>query len=193
MKTRSPSPDATRARGARASLGIAVARLGRDQRGATAVEFSLVAVPFFALIFAIFNTAFAIFAANTLETAVADTARLIRTGQAQTSGLTADTFKAKICGQLVYMFNCNAGLYVDVETYPTFGTIALSLPLDTNKNLKTTGYAFTPGHGGDIVVVRAFYAWPIIVNGLGNNFANLGNGDLLLAATSAFRNEPFSW
>jgi len=43
------------------------------------------------------------------------------------------------------------------------------------------------------VVVRAFYAWPIIVNGLGNNFTNLGNGDLLLAATSAFRNEPFSW
>ena len=193
MRSHNPAADVAGTRPAGAGMSRAVRRLARDERGATAVEFSLVAVPFFALIFAIFNTAFAIFAANTLETAVADTARLIRTGQAQNAGLSADTFKSKVCAQLVYMFNCDSGLHIDVETYPSFGSISLTLPLDANKNLKTNGYAFTPGHGGDIVVVRAFYAWPIIVNGLGNNFTNLGNGDLLLAATAAFRNEPFSW
>ncbi len=178
---------------ARGGFWRAGARLRRDENGATAVEFALIAVPFFALLFAILETAMAFFAANVLETAVTNTARLIRTGQAQAQGLTKETFKQKICDQLVYMFNCNGGLYVDVETFPTFQAITLTPPLDANGNLKDNGYVFTPGHGGDIVVVRAYYQWPVFVPQLGNNLGDLGNGMHLLAAAAAFRNEPFPW
>ena len=59
-------------------------RLLRRQDGAAAVEFGLVAAPFLALIFAIMETAIVFFAGQALETAVADSARLILTGQAQT-------------------------------------------------------------------------------------------------------------
>ena len=42
-------------------------------------------------------------------------------------------------------------------------------------------------------MVRAFYEWPVFVNLLGTNLATMANGKHLLAATAAFRNEPFPW
>ena len=45
--------------------------------------------------------------------------------------------------------------------------------------------------GGEIVVVLAFYEWPIHANILGLGLATLSNGKHLIAATTAFRNEPF--
>ena len=55
----------------------------RNNRGSAAVEFSLIAVPFFALFFAIVETGIVFFASQVLETATQDSARMIMTGQAQ--------------------------------------------------------------------------------------------------------------
>jgi Flp pilus assembly protein TadG len=55
-------------------------RFVRQQDGSVAVEFSLVAIPFLGLTFAILETALVFFAGQTLETAVTDSARLIMTG-----------------------------------------------------------------------------------------------------------------
>ena len=178
---------------ARGGFWRAGLRLHRNENGATTVEFALIALPFFALLFAILETGMAFFAANVLETAVTNSARLIRTGQAQTQGITAQTFKDSICSQLVYMFNCSSGLYVDVETFASFAAITLTPPLDQNGNLKQNGYVYQAGHGGDIVVVRAYYEWPTFVTQLGNNLADMPDGSHLLVATAAFRNEPFPW
>ena len=77
-----------------------VRRFVRQQDGAAAVEFGLVAVPFLGLTFAILETALVFFAGQTLETAVADSARLIMTGQAQTAGWSKDDFKTAIEGTI---------------------------------------------------------------------------------------------
>ena len=165
----------------RAAPRRGVRGFGKSEDGATAVEFALIALPFFALILAI------------IETALASAGRLIRTGQAQSQGLTADTFKQSVCSRLSVMFDCSTSLYVDVKTYTDFSSISLSVPVDANGNLKTVGYTYTPGHGGSIVVVRAYYKWPVFVNQLGNNLSNMPDGTHLLTATAAFRNEPFPW
>ena len=52
--------------------------------------------------------------------------------------------------------------------------------------------AARPGLPGSIVVVRLFYQWPTFVTGLGFNLSNLSNGTILLSATAAFKNEPYS-
>ena len=52
-------------------------------RGATAVEFALVAAPFFALLIAILQTALIFLAQQVLQTATTEAARLVMTGQAQ--------------------------------------------------------------------------------------------------------------
>jgi hypothetical protein len=70
-------------------------RFRRDERGATVIEFGLVALPFFGLLFAIIETALVFFAGQALETAVSNAARLIRTGQAQSAGYTVSDFKTR--------------------------------------------------------------------------------------------------
>jgi Flp pilus assembly protein TadG len=52
-----------------------VRRFARGNDGIAAVEFGIVAAPFLALMFAIMETAIVFFASQTLETAVADSAR----------------------------------------------------------------------------------------------------------------------
>src|SRR6187551_2094422 len=69
-------------------------RFARRDDGAAAVEFGMVAAPFLALMFAIMETALVFFASQTLETAVADSARLIMTGQAQQGSFTQAQFKS---------------------------------------------------------------------------------------------------
>jgi Flp pilus assembly protein TadG len=167
-------------------------RFARDRKGATAVEFALIALPFIALMFAILETGYLYFAEQILETAVDDTARLIRTGQAQEQKLTATAIKADICDRVVAIPNCTSKLQIDVRTSSTFDSIDLSTPV-VNGELKTDNFTYSAGHGGDIVVVRAFYEWPTFVKLLGQNYANLSDGNHLISATAAFKNEPFTW
>ena len=128
-----------------------------------------------------------------LETATANSARLIRTGQAQQQGFTANQFRDSICGQVLDLFNCTSGLSMDVRTYQTFDSINLLNPVDENGQLVTNNFTYQPGNGTDIVVVRVFYEWPTFSSLLGLNLNNMANGKHLLAATAAFRNEPFPW
>jgi len=178
--------------GALARMRSRGAQFGRDQRAATAIEFGIVALPFVALTFAILETALLFFAGQTLETAVDNSARLIRTGQAQQQGMTAASFKQSICSQVGVMFDCTNGLWLDVETYPNFASIGLTPPVQ-NGILGTANFKFNMGSGGDIVVVSAYYEWPTFAHILGLNYANLADGNHLLAATAAFKNEPFPW
>ena len=169
----------------------AACRFARHQDGAAAVEFALVAVPFLALTFAILETALVFFAGQTLEAAVTDAGRLIMTGQAQTAGFSQDDFKTQVCNRLAGgLFDCANGVNVDVKTYTSFSSISTTPPI-TNGRLDTSNMAYTPGGPGDIVVVRLYYQWPIVVSMFGDNLSNLSGNQRLLIATSVFRNEPY--
>jgi Flp pilus assembly protein TadG len=167
-----------------------VRRFARRQDGAAAVEFALVAVPFLALTFAILETALVFFAGQTLETAVADSARLIMTGQAQTANYTAADFKNQVCARINGMFNCS-GIYVDVKSYSTFGAISSAQPV-TNNQFDPTKVGYTLAGPGCIQVVTLYYQWPIYVSLLGDNLSTLSGNYRLLAASAVFKNEPYS-
>ncbi|MEX0696052.1 MAG: TadE/TadG family type IV pilus assembly protein [Dongiaceae bacterium] len=159
----------------------------------TAVEFGFVAVPFVALMFAILETAIIFFAGQALETAVGDAARLIRTGQAHEDGMSESEFKTAVCERVFQLFDCENGLNVDVRTFPTFDSIDLAMPVDEDGNLITDDFDFQIGEAGDIVMVRTLYEWPVLINMLGNDLGNIGNGKHVLSATAVFKNEPFPW
>jgi Flp pilus assembly protein TadG len=169
-------------------------RFVRRQDGAVAVEFGLILLPFLALMFGIMETALVFFADQTLETAAADSARLIMTGQAQNQSLNATTFKNQVCARIYGLFDCQNGLYVDVQTYSSFGNISYSPPLDNHGNLVTGNFNYQPGGPGDIVVVSLYYQWPIYVSlmNLGKLANPQGGTNRLLTATAAFRNEPYN-
>src|SRR4051795_9071345 len=167
-----------------ATLRKALRRFRRNRRGSAAVEFALVAPVFFALLFAIIETAIVFFAGQVLETVTQDSARMIMTGQAQTGGYSQGQFKDYVCGRINVLFDCVNGIYVDVQSYPAFTNVSISDPIDGAKNFVPT-MQYSPGGPGDIVVVRLFYQWPLFVTGLGYDISNLSGSKRLLAATAA--------
>jgi Flp pilus assembly protein TadG len=167
-------------------------RFATNEKGTTAIEFSFVAIPFFGLMFAIVEIGLTFFAQQTLETAVEMSARLIRTGVAQEQQLDSNSFRTKICSRVGVLFDCGK-LKIDVRTIETFDSTSPPLPLDDEGNLTDETFVYTPGHGGDIVLVRAFYEWPSLTKSIYFSLANTGNGNFLMATTAAFKNEPFPW
>jgi Flp pilus assembly protein TadG len=175
---------------AAATVRKALRRFRRNRRGSAAVEFALVAPVFFALLFAIIETAIVFFAGQVLETVTQDSARMIMTGQAQVAGYGQAEFKTYVCGKITVLFDCVNGLSIDVQSYPSFSGVSISNPIDAGKNFVPPNN-YSAGGPGDIVVVRLFYQWPLFVTGLGYNIANLSGSKRLLTATAAFRNEPY--
>lgn len=172
-------------------IRAAFQRFRADRSGATAIEFSLIALPFFALLFAIIEIGMFFLADQTLENAAQDSARLIMTGQVQNSKFTQEQFKQTVCSRLVGMFDCQGGIEVDVKSYKTFADVTIDNPIGADNKLRTD-FTFLPGNAGDVVVVRVFYQWPLYVTGLGLNLSTPGwNNKRLLTASAAFRNEPF--
>jgi Flp pilus assembly protein TadG len=170
----------------------AVRRLVRRQDGAAMVEFGLVAAPFLALVFAIMETAIIFFAGQALETAAADSSRLIMTGQAQAANFDAVAFKNAVCAKIFGLFDCQNGVYVDVKTFQSFSNVNMASPVDGQGNFSSSNFSYQPGGPNSIVVVRLFYQWPVYVSLLGFNLSNISGGKRLLAATAAFRNEPYA-
>jgi Flp pilus assembly protein TadG len=173
-----------------ASLRSALRRFRRNRSGATVVEFALVAPVFFALLFAILETAILFFAGQVLETITQESARMIMTGQAQSAGYQQADFQAYVCKQIPALFTCN-NIYIDVQSYPAFSNITNSSQIDNAGNFISNNLQYNPGGPGQIVKVTLYYHWPLIVTGLGYNISNLNGSKRLLIATAAFQNEPY--
>jgi Flp pilus assembly protein TadG len=165
-------------------------RLRRSTDGAAAVEFALVSIPFFALLFAILETALAFFVGQLLDSATAQVGRLVRTGQAHQTGLTAEQMAEQICAGMIGISDCESRLAVDVRSYNSFGVIDLASPMNADGDFE--GLQYNIGASSQIVVVRAYFTWPIFFKLLTPSSAT-PKGDRLLASVSAFRNEPFPW
>ena len=74
-----------------------VSRFCAARKGATAVEFALIAPAFLATLIAILETTLFLFAQATLQSAAGEAGRLFMTGQAQNSNLTQAQFAADVC------------------------------------------------------------------------------------------------
>jgi len=171
-------------------FGRLVRRFARQERGATAIEFGMVAMPFLALTFAILETALIFFAGQTLESAVQNSARLILTGQAQTGGYTASYFHdSVVCPNSAAFFDCSK-IYVDVKSYTSFSAISQTPPV-TNGQFDPTKIGYSLAGPGCIQVVTVYYVWPVYVSLLSDNLSNLGSGRLL-SASAVFKNEPYA-
>ncbi len=164
------------------------ARFARARRGSVAVEFGLLALPFFGLLFAMLETTMVFFSSVSLETGAAEASRLIRTGQAQMGGMSAAQIRQVICDEM--FMACDEKMQIDVRRFDSFTEVDFDNPLTEDGDLRTD-LAFDPGGAGDIILVRVFYTWDVMTPLLGEAMANMSDGARLIVATSAFRNEPF--
>ncbi len=163
----------------------------KDNRGLAAVEFALIAMPFFFLIFGLLEVCVLFIMAAILEHGVNEAARGIRTGELQQNGFGQVAFKQAVCDEMFELLDCNSKLRFDVKTFSSFGATNNPPVLDADGNLDDSGFSFSPGGANDIVVVRVFYEWDLITPVMSAPLANMSGGRRLLQATVAFRNEPF--
>ena len=160
----------------------ALRRLWRDQTGASMVEFALIALPFFILLYGAFEIAFVYWASQELEHAASRGARLVRTGQVQAGGLNQAQLTTELCSQTAVLVGCTTKLRLDVRSGKTLGDITPPAPLNPSGGLKDAAeFTFSPGAANEVVLISAFYDWPPLLKPSG----------YVLRAAMVVRNEPF--
>lgn len=161
--------------------------------GATAVEFSLIAVPLVMLMFGLIETSMVFTKQGVLEYATLQAARQIRTGQAQQSGDAEETFRTALCDHASFLIDCDEVQY-QVETMDSFAD-ANDEPAPTfDEDGNMEDQAFAAGDASDIVLVRTVYRHPIVTPMMQPLLAN-GNSSTtrLLMTTVVLQTEPYDF
>ena len=176
-------------------------RFKKNEDGATAIEFALVALPFFALIFGIMELAVVFFINSALVQATSEAGRILRVGNFQACG-GVDQFKAIVCSNMNGLGNCWKNVRIDVVEGDSFKTITLPVipPVEEEDETKTGQDAipqtpngvFNTNTSGDTMVVRSVLYYRLALPPLLTRLDNPpGSGVRTIVATTAFRNEPF--
>jgi Flp pilus assembly protein TadG len=186
-----------------------IRRLIRDRRGTSAIEMAFVGPAFLLILLAIIDVSLMLATQSMMNGAARDAGRLIRTGQAQSTGSAIATFQNELCSDLSPLIptaSCQANVLFQVEVFSNFGAVSFS-PCNYNQNQTGSGTScqFTPGTGGEIVGVQATYTRPFLVpwvgaclsggacwTGIGTSQGGAGTGTANLISTVVFRNEPFT-
>jgi Flp pilus assembly protein TadG len=171
-------------------FACALRRFQRDRSGASAVEFALIAPLMLIGIFAILELTLMFVAAQVLQTGTQIATRQIMTGQAKSTTMGKEQFKAIVCANVNVLLDCT-NLYVDAQAYSNMTEPTFPDPIQNKKFVDNT--QFITGKQGDIVVVRTFYAWPVFITGFlyGYDQSNMEGSKRLLSASAAVRNEPW--
>ena len=176
-----------------------IRRYLKNNEGTAAIEFAILAIPFFALLFAVLELAIVFFINSTLNHSVSEAGRLIRTGNFQACGTKAK-FKELVCANMSGLGNCEDRLRIDVVSGPAFGSITLLAPpeppeLDPSDPTSTDDIEngeFVNTTASAPVVIRGLYYHKLVLPPQLTRLENVeGSGIRLLTATTAFRNEPF--
>lgn len=167
-------------------------RLAGDESGSPAIEFALVFPIFIGIVLATLQAASIFLVKAFFESSAEQAARIVLTNQ--TESLTAAQFQTAVCNQLTALFNCSQ-VTVELEPLPA-GTTNLSTLLptfDSSGNIvgaPPVDVGASAGAAGTDMLLVVMYPWPVYGGPLGLNFANLGNGKMLMTSTQVFRIEP---
>lgn len=161
------------------------------RRGSTAIEFALVALPFFTLLLGIFEVGILLLVSAMVETATSDASRLIRTGQAQIQQLTPDAVKTRFCSQLsVFNQDCENRTHIDIRVVKAFSGNIAPDPMASGE-FDPDVLTFQPGVPGDFVLVRIWFEHPLITPFMAQAITRSNDKTVRLKTTLAFRNEPY--
>jgi Flp pilus assembly protein TadG len=99
-------------------------RFSRAREGAVAVEFAFLALPFLFMLFSVLELALVFLLSASLDTAMEDAARQIRTGGFQNANGTRTEeeqkveFRNRVCGGMLWLSTgCQSALHIDVKSW----------------------------------------------------------------------------
>ncbi|MBE7197835.1 MAG: pilus assembly protein [Parafilimonas terrae] len=191
----------------KAGLAPLLGRFGRARRGATAVEFGLIAMPFLALLTACLENGLVSWQQEILQQAVVEAGRQIYTGKFQTanSGVTNQTtlmnnFRTALCTRpdgtpRTTIFTC-ANVRISVTSASDFASAAPVSPTAPNatgaSDWNASFASYTCGGASAIMVVQAAVDIPVYFTFLGSQSPTLPNRRRVIQAATVFKVEPYT-
>ncbi|MGI9423115.1 MAG: TadE/TadG family type IV pilus assembly protein [Hyphomicrobiaceae bacterium] len=165
----------------------------RDTAGSMAIEFAIVVVPFVTILFGTIAVGLYFFVTFSLENAVEQASRQIRTGQAQLASKTKSQFKGDVCAKAPSFIDCTSSLRVDVIQFADFAAADPPSCTDGSGNLiPDPTNDPVPGDAGEVVLIVVCYEWKLAAAMPFLNLGNMGNGSAMIQAATTFRTEPYS-
>lgn len=165
----------------------------RDRRGTTAIEFSLVAIPFVIMMVGIIEIAILYTAGSLLEGSTASAARMIRTGQLQQLNPTNPevVFRDALCANIRALVNCN-NIQIEVVQLPDGFTDAGDYAPQFDEDGNLIVRPFTMGTSSDVVLIRTAYRYPFLTPLLSPLLGGSA-GSRLLMSTLVLETEPYDF
>jgi Flp pilus assembly protein TadG len=190
-----------------------VARFLRSRDGAAAIEFAILAIPYFLIVFAIIETFVAYAGEQLLSNAVDTMARKLRTGNITfarnpATDMDRTTFRQAFCNEIAIMMKCSNTeavtadkLWLDVRSFTTFASIPTTVPRNPPTSaygeLDTSTMQYAPGGPKTINMLRAYYKWDVMTDLIRPYITNVRPADgsrpyyFLMVETAAYQNEDY--
>lgn len=187
-----------------------VKRIRKSESGSTALEFGVLAIPFFMIIVATVETLVAFAGEQILVNAVDKMSRQLRTGEitfnmGRTTDLTEAEFRELFCNEIKIVLSCSntissdQKLFIDLKNVVNYSDIDVGIPKVSSADyaeLDTSGFEYSPGGSGSINVLRVYYKWDVTVDLIRPYITNIrpgaeGSEYYLMVSTMAFRNEGY--
>ncbi len=166
-------------------------KLRKNREGTTAIEFSLLAMPYLLLILSILEMSLMFTAESILEGSTTNAARQIKTGQLQqlNAGNAGDIFKEELCSMLVIV-ECDR-VVIEVIPLASFEDAAAMQPnFDEEGNMIPAG--FDAGGSSDRVLIRVAYIYrgltPLVSQMLWG-----ADSSRLMMSTLVLQTEPYDF
>lgn len=175
-------------------VGVMFKKWVRRKDGTTAIEFSLLAIPYLMLTLGVIELSLMFTSASMLEAATASTARLIRTGQLQQASedpaVQLEMFRDAFCANAAVFVPCDE-ILIEVVNMGSFDSFSNFTPqFDEEGNL--TPRTFDAGGARDVMLVRAAFQYRMMTPLVGPLLSG-EDGRMLFMSTFVMQTEPYEF
>ncbi len=163
----------------------------KKEEGTTAIEFSLLAIPYIFLTLGIIELSLMYTSATLLEGATSKASRMIRTGQLQQSGSDnpQEAFRDAMCEYATVLINCNDVL-IEVIPMNSYGDFADYSPQFDNGAFVPRG--FDAGGSNDRILIRTVYTYTMFTPLVGP-LLNGPDNQRIFMSTIVLQSEPYEF
>jgi Flp pilus assembly protein TadG len=161
----------------------------KDRKGAAALEYALLGLPFVLLMLTTFDLSIYFFRDHVLQASAAAGARVVRTGQVARAPDPAATFRTAVCDAAAPAFSCTE-LVFDVRPWPNFAAIGTIPEVTFDQNGAPTNAVFQLGAPSEVQTIRIVAHHRFVTPFFEDAFAAAG-GEVLLSSTVIIRGEPW--
>jgi Flp pilus assembly protein TadG len=171
-------------------------RFRKEAKGATAIEFGLLAMPFFMMFMMIVESSMLFWTRQLLQEATSQAARTILTGESRNvyTGTTTEQtakFRDAICENMKLGSDCATRLFVDVQPMGTSFPPNMAESMISGNKINPANFKMRPVAPSEVAVVRVALKMPVLVQGFFGTMAVLEDGSNVLQAVVAFQAEPY--